>query len=114
MSAVAAIGIDFGTDTICIGCARKGGVDILDNEVSNRLTPVYVGFGEKVRAIGESGLNEFARNPKNTVNQLKRFVGRSMNEPEVAENEVKMVAFDVSPGANGEVVATVTLAGEEK
>ncbi len=114
MAAVAAIGIDFGTDTICIGCARKGGVDILDNEVSNRLTPVYVGFGDKVRAIGESGLNEFARNPKNTVNQLKRFVGRSMNEPEVAESEAKLVAFNVSPGANGEIVATVTLAGEEK
>ena len=51
MSAVAALGIDFGTDTICMGCARKGGVDILDNEVSNRLTPVYIGFGEKERAI---------------------------------------------------------------
>merc|ERR550537_27660 len=37
-----------------------------------------------------------------------------MNEPEVAEAEAKMVAFNVSPGANGEVVATVTLAGEEK
>ena len=95
MSAVAAIGVDFGTDTICIGCARKGGVDILDNEVSNRLTPVYIGFGEKVRSIGESGLNEFSRNPNNTVNQLKRFVGRSMNEPEVAESEAKLVAFDV-------------------
>ena len=114
MSAVAALGIDFGTDTICMGCARKGGVDILDNEVSNRLTPVYIGFGEKERAIGESGLNEFARNPNNTVNQLKRFIGRSWTEPEIAEQEAGLVTFDVSGGADGEIVATVNLAGEER
>ena len=33
MSVVAACGIDLGTDTAVIACCKKGGVDILDNEV---------------------------------------------------------------------------------
>eukprot|EP01049_Picozoa_sp_SAG25_P004234 SAG25_NODE_261_length_10763_cov_3.334300_11_plen_282_part_01 len=113
MSAVAAIGIDFGTDTIVIGAARKGGVDILDNEVSNRLTPNFIGFGEKVRSIGESGLNEFSRNPKNTVTQLNRFLGRSFDDPG-QDAERSKVAFRCEKGERGEVLAAVTLGGEER
>ena len=113
MSAVAAIGIDFGTDTIVIGCARKGGVDVLDNEVSNRLTPNFVGFGDKVRSIGESGLNEYARNPGNTVTQLKRFIGRDFDAPDVQADR-GMVAFTTERGESGEVLAAVTLAGVDR
>ena len=39
MSGPCSVGIDFGTDNCVIAVARKGGVDIIDNEVSNRATP---------------------------------------------------------------------------
>ena len=42
MSVVAACGIDLGTDTAVIACCKKGGVDILDDEVrafQQRQTP---------------------------------------------------------------------------
>lgn len=46
-----------------------------------------VSFGVKSRAMGEAAKTLETSNFKNTVGSLKRLIGRSLNEPEIAEKE---------------------------
>jgi heat shock protein 4 len=41
-----AVGIDFGSSRTVISVAKKGGVDTIANEASNRETRNIVGYGE--------------------------------------------------------------------
>jgi len=79
------IGIDFGNKCGVVAVARKGGIDILDNESGNRQTPNMVGYpvsggmastvSQKKRSVGETAQSNFNRNMKNTVINVKRWLG---------------------------------------
>ena len=55
MASVGAIGIDLGSSRSVIAVAKKGGVEIITNEGSQRETPNVVGYGTTQRFIGELG-----------------------------------------------------------
>jgi hypothetical protein len=46
-----------------------------------------VSFGVKSRAMGEAAKTLETSNFKNTVGSLKRLIGRSLNDPEISEQE---------------------------
>jgi len=74
-----------------IGVARRRGVDIITNEVSNRATPSLIAFGPKQRAIGEPAKTQETSNFRNTVGSLKRLIGRSLDDPLVHSAEQKFL-----------------------
>ena len=43
----------------------------------NRTTPSYVAFSSEERLIGDAAKNQAAMNPKNTVFDAKRLIGRN-------------------------------------
>ncbi|KAK2750379.1 adenyl-nucleotide exchange factor sse1 [Myotisia sp. PD_48] len=104
------IGIDFGALSTKIAVARRGGVDIITNEVSNRSTPSLVGFGPKSRYIGEPAKTQEISNLKNTVSSLKLLIGRSFNDPDVQIEQEYCTAKLVD--INGEVGAEVNFQGK--
>ncbi len=55
MSALGFVGLDLGSQTTLVGVAKKGGIEILANEASQRETPVVVDLGDYERFIGEQG-----------------------------------------------------------
>lgn len=78
------IGIDLGTTFSCVGIYRNDKVDIIPNDLGNRITPSYVAFtrhGEKL--IGESAKNQAALNPTNTIFLLKHLIGVNYTEDTV-------------------------------
>lgn len=71
-----------------------------------------VGFGPKSRYLGENAKTQEISNLKNTISSLKRLVGRSLNDPEVAIEQEYITAPLVD--INGQVGAEVTYRGEKQ
>jgi len=77
------VGIDLGTTYSCVAIMKGDEVVIIENELGKRTTPSYVAFTEKERKIGEAAKNQAARNPTNTVFDVKRLIGRKFTDPHV-------------------------------
>jgi heat shock protein 4 len=62
-----AVGLDIGSSNSVVAVARRGGVDVVANEVSHRLTPSLVGFDGQMRKIGESAAVARTSSPGNII-----------------------------------------------
>nr|GMD08963.1 heat shock 70 kDa protein 16 [Ipomoea batatas] len=97
------IGFDVGNENCVIAVVRQRGIDVILNEESNRETPAVVSFGEKQRFLGSAGAASATMNPRSTISQLKRLIGRKYTEPSV-QNDLKLFPFETSEGADGGIL----------
>jgi L1 cell adhesion molecule like protein len=105
------VGIDLGTTYSCVAIMKGEEVVIIENEQGNRTTPSYVGFTEKERKIGEAAKNQAARNPTNTVFDVKRLIGRKFADP-VVQKDVKLWPFKVEAGHDDKPIICVKFKGK--
>ena len=108
-----AIGIDLGTTYSCVGVFKDGKVEIISNDQGNRTTPSYVAFTETERLIGDSAKNQAALNPKNTVFDAKRLIGRRFDD-DVVQKDTKHWPFNVVKGNGNKPHIQVEYKGETK
>jgi heat shock protein 5 len=77
------IGIDLGTTYSCVGIFKNGQVEVIPNELGNRITPSVVSFTDEERLIGEAAKNQASMNPSRTVYDVKRLIGRRYSDSTV-------------------------------
>ena len=106
------IGIDLGTTYSCVGIFKNGHVEIIPNELGNRITPSIVAFTDEERLVGEAAKNQGAINPRRTVFSVKRLIGRKFNDKEV-QLDRKLLPYDVV-NKDGKPYIEVEIKGEKK
>lgn len=107
------LGVDFGSCSTVVAVARKKGIDIVTNEVSNRLTPSIVVFGEERRYIGEDGAANVVSNFKSSVMGLRRLLERMYDDPDI-EKEMLFTNSELVADEDGVVCAKVHVNGRER
>ena len=110
---MAAVGIDLGTTTSCVGVWQNNRVEIIANDQGNRTTPSYVAFTADERLIGEAAKGQAAGNPKNTVYEAKRLIGQRYDAPAV-QRDIKHFSYNVVRGSNEKPEIEVDFKGESK
>jgi heat shock protein 4 len=96
------IGVDFGNVDCVIGQAKRGGIDIILNENSNRKNPNMVCVQGKQRFIGEAAVSVARAHFKNTATDVKRLIGRKFKHPEV-QKEIAQLAYKCVELPSGDV-----------
>ena len=95
------LGIDLGTTNSAIAIVRGGEPEIIENAEGARTTPSVVAIsktGEKL--VGLLAKRQGVTNPKNTIYQIKRFIGHNFDEATAAKDR-GAVPFETQKSANG-------------
>jgi len=107
------IGIDLGTTNSCVSIWQNGRFEIIANENGLRTTPSVVAFTETERLIGNGAKNQIAMNPKNTVFDAKRLIGRKFSDPGV-QSDMKHFPFKVVDDGKNNPLIEIEYKGETK
>jgi L1 cell adhesion molecule like protein len=107
------IGIDLGTTYSCVGCWKNNAVEIIANDQGNRTTPSYVAFTDSERLVGDAAKNQVSMNPKNTVFDAKRLIGRKFSDESV-QADMKHWPFNIVSGPAEKPLCQVEYKGESK
>ncbi|MEK9184723.1 MAG: molecular chaperone DnaK [Patescibacteria group bacterium] len=95
------IGIDLGTTNSAVAVMEVGEPKILENAEGARTTPSIVAqskTGEKI--IGLLAKRQAVTNPKNTIYQIKRFIGHTFDDPAVQKDRAS-VPFEIRKSESG-------------
>src|SRR3989338_8564798 len=95
------LGIDLGTTNSAFAVIEGGEPKILENAEGMRTTPSVVAIAKNGdRLVGVLAKRQSVTNPKNTIFQIKRFVGHTFDEPN-AQKDIKAVPFETRKSENG-------------
>ncbi len=95
------LGIDLGTTNSAFAIMRGGEPQILENSEGARTTPSVVATSKSgERLVGLIARRQAVTNPKNTVYQIKRFIGHTFDEPNVQKDKAA-VPFEMRKAQNG-------------
>ncbi len=92
------IGIDLGTTNSCVSVMEGNEPVVIANDEGRRTTPSVVAFlknGE--RKVGDPAKRQAITNPHNTIQSIKRFMGRRFDE---VTNEMSHFTYKLVKGDN--------------
>ena len=107
------VGIDLGTTYSAVGIWQKGEVQIIPNEMGNRITPSVVAFTDAERLVGDGAKNQLPQNPENTIYAIKRLIGRKFSDATVRADG-KMLSYKLVGDKDDKPRVEVQYKGETK
>ena len=109
-----AAGFDIGTTTSCAAVWLNDRVEIIpDGQTGSRIIPSYVSFSDEEKLVGDAAKNQSTMNPKNTVYDAKRLIGRKFNDA-VVQEDIKLWSFNVTGDSNNKPLINVKYKSEDK
>lgn len=100
------IGIDLGTTYSCVSVFRNNNSEVIVNDLGSRTTPSWVSFTDEECIVGESAKNLFLSNPKRTIYDIKRLIGKKFSDP-IVQKEIKNLSYDVICGKDDTVLVKI-------
>ncbi|MDQ2972876.1 MAG: molecular chaperone DnaK [bacterium] len=95
------IGIDLGTTNSAMAVMQSGKPEIIANSEGNRTTPSVVAINKKgERLVGALARRQQVTNPKNTVYEMKRLIGRKWTDKEV-QKDIKLMGYEMVKSGTG-------------
>ena len=86
------VGFDLGTSNSC-ACVFEGGSPVVVvNDEGKRTTPSIVGFNNGERKVGDPAKRQAVTNPKNTIYEVKRLIGKTYDE---CKQEIERVPYEI-------------------
>ncbi|KAH8738998.1 heat shock 105kDa protein 1 [Cryptosporidium ryanae] len=95
------IGIDVGTINAVVATINRGAVTIVRNELSERTTPILVGYTDTERLIGEPAMTKLKSNYKNTCRYFKPLMGMLPNNLTEEEKRHSLAEVTCKDGSLG-------------
>jgi molecular chaperone DnaK len=106
------IGIDLGTTNSCVAVLEGGKAKVIENAEGDRTTPSIVAFTDDGEIlVGQSAKRQSVTNPTNTLNAVKRLIGRKFKD-DVVQKDISMVPYKIVAADNGD--AWVEVKGDKK
>ena len=99
------IGIDLGTTNSAMAVMQSGKPEIIANSEGNRTTPSVVAINKNgERLVGQVARRQQVTNPKNTIYEVKRLIGRNWSDKEV-QRDLSLMGYEIvkSGGKSGSV-----------
>ncbi|XP_064599899.1 heat shock 70 kDa protein 13-like [Liolophura sinensis] len=109
------VGIDLGTTYSCVGVyhAVTGNADVLEVQDGHKCIPSIVAFSEDGIVVGYKALAQADHNPKNTLYDAKRFIGKPHTQIELKEAQ-KQYSFKLEADEYGMIRYVVSVNGTER
>src|SRR4051812_28544340 len=106
-----AVGIDLGTTNSCVAFLDGDKPVVIPNAEGSRTTPSIVAITQASdRLVGQMAKRQAQTNPVQTVQAVKRLMGRKKNDPEI-EQHLKVTPNDITAADNGD--ARIRLDGHD-
>lgn len=95
------IGIDLGTTNSAMAVMQSGKPEIIANSEGTRTTPSVVAVNKNgERLVGQVARRQQVTNPKNTIYEVKRLIGRNFSDKEV-QRDLKLMGYEIVKSGNG-------------
>lgn len=95
------IGIDLGTTNSAMAVMQSGKPEIIANSEGARTTPSVVAVNKNgERLVGQVARRQQVTNPRNTIYEVKRLIGRNFSDPEV-QRDLKLMGYELIKSGNG-------------
>ncbi len=89
------IGIDLGTTNSAMAVMQAGKPEIIANSEGGRTTPSVVAVNKNgERLVGQVARRQQVTNPKNTIYEVKRLIGRRWEDKEV-QRDIKLMGYEM-------------------
>jgi len=94
------IGIDLGTTNSAMAVMQAGKPEIIANSEGNRTTPSVVAISKNgERLVGQVARRQQVTNPRKTIYEVKRLIGRNFNDKEV-QRDLKLMGYEIVKSGN--------------
>ena len=104
------IGIDLGTTNSAMAVMQSGQADVIANSEGSRTTPSVVAIkkgkenNKEERIVGAVARRQAVTNPKNTIFEVKRLIGRKFGDKEV-QKDLDLMPYEIKK--SGQAVKVV-------